>query len=98
MLVDSHCHLSYEGLSEQVPDVLERAREAGVTYMLCICSSLSEFKVVSQVADNNNNVFCSVGIHPHETKDHVNVDKKKLLELKGRNNKTRNSSYKFWSK
>ena len=67
MLVDSHCHLSYEGLSEQVPDVLERAREAGVTYMLCICSSLSEFGDVSQVADNNNNVFCSVGIHPHES-------------------------------
>ena len=43
MLVDSHCHLSYEGLCEQVPEVVARAGEAGVTHMLCICSSLLEF-------------------------------------------------------
>ena len=81
MLVDSHCHLSYEGLCEQVPDVLERAREAGVTYMLCICSSLSEFGVVSQVADNNNNVFCSVGIHPHESGKEPEIDAETLVKL-----------------
>ena len=81
MLVDSHCHLSYEGLCEQVPDVLERAREAGVSYMLCICSRLPEFEVVSQVADNNRNVFCSVGIHPHESGKEPEIDAETLVKL-----------------
>ena len=81
MLVDSHCHLSYEGLCEQVPEVVARAGEAGVTHMLCICSSLSEFGDVSQVADNNSNVFCSVGIHPHESGKEPEVDAETLVKL-----------------
>ena len=81
MLVDSHCHLSYEGLCEQVPEVIARAGEAGVTHMLCICSSLSEFGDVSQVADNNRNVFCSVGIHPHESGKEPEVDAETLVKL-----------------
>ena len=81
MLVDSHCHLSYEGLCEQVPEVVARAGEAGVSHMLCICSSLLEFGDVSQVADNNNNVFCSVGIHPHESGKEPEVDAETLVKL-----------------
>ena len=81
MLVDSHCHLSYEGLCEQVPEVVARAVEAGVSHMLCICSSLSEFGDVSQVADNNNNVFCSVGIHPHESGQEPEIDAETLVKL-----------------
>ena len=81
MLVDSHCHLSYEGLCEQVPEVVARAGEAGVTHMLCICSSLLEFGDVSQVADNNNNVFCSVGIHPHESGKEPEIDAETLVKL-----------------
>ena len=37
MLVDSHCHLNYPGLVEDLPDVLERAEAAGIGHMLCIC-------------------------------------------------------------
>ena len=38
MLVDSHCHLNYEGLSDQIPAVLTRAEDAGVSHMVCICT------------------------------------------------------------
>ena len=81
MLVDSHCHLSYEGLIEQVPEVVARAGEAGVTHMLCICSRLSEFAVVSQVAENNKNVFCSVGIHPHDSEKEPEIDVETIINL-----------------
>ena len=81
MLVDSHCHLSYDGLVEQVPQVIERAQRAGITHMLCICSRLSEFELVSQLAETNDNVFCSVGIHPHESDKEPETNVQTLVDL-----------------
>ena len=66
MLVDSHCHLNHDGLTQNIPDVIKRANEAGVSHMVCICTRLLEFEAVSQIADNYDNVYCSVGIHPHD--------------------------------
>ena len=81
MLVDSHCHLNYEGLSDQIPGVLARAHEAGVSHMVCICSRLSEFNEVSALADTYPNVFCSVGIHPHDAEKEPETDVKTLVQL-----------------
>ena len=81
MLVDSHCHLSYDGLVDQIPAVIERAHQKGVTHLLCICSNLSEFEVVSQVAETNDNVFCSVGIHPHDSEKEAETDVQTLVYL-----------------
>ena len=81
MLVDSHCHLSYEGLCDQIPEVVARAGEAGVTHMLCICSSLSEFEDVTQVADNHLNIYCSVGIHPHQSGKEPEISAEALVKL-----------------
>ena len=81
MLIDSHCHLSYDGLVDQIPAVIERAHQKGVTHMLCICSNLSEFEVVSQLAETNDNVFCSVGIHPHDSEKEAEADVQTLVNL-----------------
>lgn len=81
MLVDSHCHLNYEGLSDQIPAVLARAGDAGVSHMVCICSRLSEFGDVSAVADANDRVFCSVGIHPHDVEKEPGTDVETLVDL-----------------
>jgi len=81
MLVDSHCHLSYDGLVDQIPAVIERAHQEGVTHMLCICSHLSEFELVSQVAETNDNVFCSIGVHPHDCAKEPEVDVQTLVSL-----------------
>ena len=81
MLVDSHCHLNYEGLSDQIPAVLARAGDAGVSHMVCICSRLSEFGVVSAVAEANDRVFCSVGIHPHDVEKEPGTDVETLVDL-----------------
>jgi len=66
MLVDSHCHLNYKGLSEDVNSVLERGRAAGVGYFLTINTKLGEFEDVRAIARANADVSCTVGIHPHE--------------------------------
>ena len=79
MFVDSHCHLNYEGLIEQQPVVLARARAAGVTTMLNISTRESEWADVVGTAEREPDVFATIGIHPHEADAHVNIDTAKLV-------------------
>jgi TatD DNase family protein len=67
MLVDSHCHLNYPGLIEELPDVLNRARSAGIGTMVCICSRMGEFPDIRAIAEANADIYCSVGVHPHDS-------------------------------
>ena len=87
MIVDSHCHLDHSPLYEKLEEIVNRAQLIGVKFLLTISTSLNSFEKVKAIISKYENIYGTVGIHPHETKDHVNVDKKKLLELKGRNNK-----------
>jgi hypothetical protein len=65
-LIDSHCHLNYEGLVERQPQVLENAREAGVTGFLNISTRQREWDQIIAVAEREPDVWASVGVHPHE--------------------------------
>ncbi|MFZ1737179.1 TatD family hydrolase, partial [Sphingorhabdus sp.] len=75
----SHCHLNYKGLVEQQQDILARARGAGVSAMLNISTRESEWDAVIALADQEADVWASVGIHPHEADAHVGVDTAKLV-------------------
>lgn len=66
MLIDSHCHLDYPELSSELAAVVDRARTAGVGGMLTIGTRLDRFEGVRAVADAHANIWCTVGIHPHE--------------------------------
>ena len=66
MLVDSHCHLDYLQKDGDLEEVVARARRAGVTRMVTICTKLSEFEQVRAIAARYDDVACSVGVHPHE--------------------------------
>lgn len=79
MLVDSHCHLNYKGLVEQQGEVLARARENGVTAMLNIATRECEWDDVIGLAEQESDVWASVGIHPHEADGHTGVDAVKLV-------------------
>ncbi|NYT40107.1 TatD family hydrolase [Sphingomonas sp. R-74633] len=79
-LADSHCHLIYKGLGEQQPEVLARAREAGVVAMLNISTREREWDEVIAVAEREADVWASVGIHPHEADEHPDIDASKLIE------------------
>ena len=80
MFVDSHCHLNYKGLVEQQVDVLARARESGVSAMLNISTRECEWDDVIGLAEQESDVWASVGIHPHEADQHVGMDCAKLVE------------------
>ena len=80
MFVDSHCHLNYKGLVEQQSDVLNRARQSGVSAMLNISTRESEWDEVIGLAEQETDVWASVGIHPHEADGHTGVDAAKLIE------------------
>ncbi len=79
MLVDSHCHLNYKGLAEQQGEVLARARARGVSAMLNIATRESEWNDVLAAAEANDDVWASVGIHPHDADQHPEVDTAKLV-------------------
>jgi TatD DNase family protein len=80
MFVDSHCHLNYKGLVEQQVDVLARARESGLSAMLNISTRECEWDDVIGLAEQESDVWASVGIHPHEADQHVGMDCAKLVE------------------
>jgi TatD DNase family protein len=80
MFTDSHCHLNYKGLVEQQQAVLERARAAGVTAMLNISTRESEWDEVIGLAEREDDVWASVGIHPHEADAHPDVQTATLIE------------------
>lgn len=65
MLVDSHCHLDYKPLNEHAAGAVKRARAAGVGRMLNIATTMREFPQVRETAAAYDDVFCSVGVHPH---------------------------------
>jgi TatD DNase family protein len=81
MLVDSHCHLNYPGLVENIEATVSRAMDANVGYMLCISTKLSEFSSVLDVAANFSNIGCTVGTHPHESNSERQTDVSSLVEL-----------------
>lgn len=81
MLVDSHCHLNYEGLVEQQGDVLSRARDAGISAFLNISTRQSEWDAVIGTAEREKDVWASVGIHPHEADQHADLGEGALLEV-----------------
>ncbi len=79
MLVDSHCHLEYEGLVEDREGALDRAREAGVGTFLNISTKRSEWDRVVGTARAVGDVYASVGIHPHHADDHLDLEREDLL-------------------
>jgi len=81
MLFDSHCHLDYLARDGDLAEVVERARAAGVSRMITICTKLSEFAAVLAIAERYDDVYCSVGVHPHEAAAEGQGDARRLVAL-----------------
>jgi TatD DNase family protein len=64
LLVDSHCHLDFENLAEDLPEVVARAHGAGVTRMVTICTRLRTEPTVRALAERFDGVFYAAGTHP----------------------------------
>lgn len=83
MLVDSHCHLDFDDFGEDIDDVVARAGANGVGAMVTICTHLSRFAAVRAVAERYDNIWCSVGVHPHEAGAEGQKAADALIELAG---------------
>ena len=87
MIVDSHCHLDYPELFNQLPDVLKRAEVNKILYLLTICTTLESFGRIKVIINKYKNIFGTFGIHPHETEKFKNVDKNFILNITKENKK-----------
>jgi len=81
MLVDSHCHLDFPDFAAERDAVIARARAAGIGTMLSIGTRLDQFPAVRAIAEAYDNVWCSVGAHPHEAADHAATTAAELAAL-----------------
>jgi len=79
-LIDSHCHLNYEGLVERQPEVLTAARDRGVGGFLNISTRQREWNDIIGVAKREPDVWASVGVHPHEADAHPDLGATALIE------------------
>ena len=79
-LIDSHCHLNYEGLVERQDEVLDAARARGVAGFLNISTRQSEWGAIIATAERNPDVWASVGVHPHEADAHPDLGAAALID------------------
>jgi len=80
MIADSHCHLDYTELYEQLDRVVERANKNNVNYLLTISTTLESFKKINLIVEKYSNIYGTFGIHPHETQKYQQVNSKFILD------------------
>lgn len=81
MFVDSHVNLHGEQFEDDLDAVVQRAKDANVSSMLTICCKLSEFQSVLSVAKSYENIWASVGTHPHEARENPDIKASELTSL-----------------
>jgi TatD DNase family protein len=84
MLIDSHVNLHAPQFAEDVEAVIERARQAGVGLMVTICDKVSSFEAVHALAMAHDDIWCTVGTHPHEAKENPELTAAALEALADR--------------
>ena len=80
-LVDSHCHLDFPSLRGDLEGVMERAAAAGIGAMVTICTRVQQFPSILEIAERFENVYCSVGLHPHDAAEEQDLTAARLVEL-----------------
>lgn len=85
-MIDSHCHLDGDAFAADLPAVLDRAREAGVSRMICVGSGrdMASARASVALADRETDVYATVGIHPHDVARMSEEDWVALHDLAGR--------------
>jgi TatD DNase family protein len=81
MLIDSHCHLDFPAFSGRLPEVLERARNAGVRRMVTISTQFERWDSYCRLAEAHEDIFCTVGTHPHHAGEEPDVASAEIVRL-----------------
>src|SRR5689334_12113831 len=77
-LVDSHCHLDFPDLKSDLDAIVARARQAGIGRMVTISTRVKRHDEVRAIAERFDDVFCSVGTHPHYAHEELDIDASEL--------------------
>ncbi len=81
MLTDSHCHLDFPEFADELPFVLERARAVGVRRFITISTRVARVAEIKAIADRFEDVFYTVGTHPHQAAEEPDIARDHLVEL-----------------
>ncbi len=81
MLVDHHCHLDFPDFAPELDHVVSRAREAGVATLVTISTRIRKFDEVKAVAERFDDVYCSVGTHPHNAHEELDIPLEQIVAL-----------------
>lgn len=81
MLVDSHCHLDFPDFAEERAAIVARALAAGVGRMVTISTRVKRFAQVLEISESYDEVYCSVGTHPHNAAEELDVTAEDLVRL-----------------
>ncbi|MBV9556103.1 MAG: TatD family hydrolase [Pseudolabrys sp.] len=73
MLVDSHCHLDFPDFASELDAIVNRARAAGIGRMVTISTRVRRHEQVMAVAERYDDVYCSVGTHPHYAHEELDI-------------------------
>ena len=79
MIIDSHCHLTYEPMSSSLSETIKRANNDGVDYLLTISTEDKSFNNILKILENHKCVYGSYGIHPHEAKKHKDIKAENIV-------------------
>tara|TARA_B110000444_G_scaffold64633_1_gene60540 strand:+ start:899 stop:1675 length:777 start_codon:yes stop_codon:yes gene_type:complete len=79
MIIDSHCHLTYDPLFSSLDETIKRANKDGVKYLLTISTEDKSYEKVLTIVKNYDCVYGTYGIHPHEVKNHLNCNSKDII-------------------
>ena len=80
MIIDSHCHLTYEPMFSSLSETIQRANKDGVGYMLTISTEDKSFSKILEIINEYKCVYGTYGIHPHEAKIHQNIKSSDIIE------------------
>ena len=80
MIIDSHCHLNYNPMFLSLKETIARANKDGVRYLLTISTEDKSFSKILKIISDYDCVYGTYGIHPHEAKNHISIDSKKIVQ------------------
>ena len=80
MIIDSHCHLNYEPMASKLDETIKKAQSEGVKYLLTISTEDKSFDKILNLIKKYQCVYGTYGIHPHEAKNHKDINVNNIIE------------------
>ena len=74
-MIDSHCHLDHEPLKSDLSNIIKRSKDVGIEKLLTISTSVESFQKIKDIINEDEIIFGTIGIHPHETDNNeISID------------------------